>query len=224
MQQLGLLHAGVWPSFSVQGKLATESSFSRLHSLIESEHQESTQDTYELHDDDPVAVDAMLCYIYAVEYPGGDLFFKSKSALWERHLNVAIVADKYGLPQLERRALERCLDRIIGDNWSGDVDLLYVIERSMDYPDRTGKLTETIVELVDKPFMKLFKDARFRDWVDDHAAKTKVLVAKHFAELMKLKIFRAKLEADGALAVKHLDRVLEESQAKIRRLEKQRPW
>lgn len=71
--------------------------------------KESTQDVYELQEDDPLAVEEMLRFLYASEYPADTkLAARRDIPAWEKHLGVMIVADKYGISELEDAAFECC--------------------------------------------------------------------------------------------------------------------
>lgn len=166
-----------------------------------------------LHEDDPLAVEAMLTWIYTAKYPE-HLFVETDGVpLWKAHLNVMIVADKYDLPALEDLALVKWQNSL-GKSRLGVVPLvLQIVARSGDYADRSRRLTSHVAALCDPHFVTLNKHDSFVRWLDQHPGSSKRLVSKHFKELLSVNKFRDRLRDDGTLALEHIDRIMTETES-----------
>lgn len=129
---------------------------------------------------------------------------------WEEHLSTMIIADKYSLPKLETLAFQMCKEEVMRLAKS-DGNVLHLIRRSWDYPDRDGPFPNLIADLPQASgdgFPKLFEKCdEFRQWVEANPKVTNPLVARHFSYLVKKPIFGAKLSDDGDMALEHLDRL-----------------
>lgn len=176
--------------------------------------KESTQDVYELQEDDPLAVEETLRFLYTSEYPADTkLAARRDIPAWEKHLGVMIVADKYGISELEDAAFAFCKDHLKKLHEDERLDLRQVIDRSGGYPDMSGKFNGLIASMADTDgdtFMIFYGDTGFRQWLDHHSPKTDWLIEKHFNALLSLPTFREKLGRDGFTALCHLDRMKNE--------------
>ena len=148
--------------------------------------------------------------MYAYGYPSNLVQTQEDEEPWERHLNVMIVADKYGLPKLEKMAfvhLKSCLRA-----QAQGPALLQAIKRSREYSDHLRFLKELLVQLCQSRFVELFEDSDFRAWYDAlDTSSQDHLVLINFVQLVGVAEFRARLEADGGAALRHIDRLVESS-------------
>lgn len=187
--------------------------------------QENGEGILVLHEDEPTAVEDMLRWIYTSEYPsaGKDSVggCDSRSRTWEDHLNAMIVADKYGLPTLEKVAFDHCKAEVASQDKlakeagraTSDELIRSLIQRSWEYADnerRFNKLLASLPEISGARFTDLFEEAFFREWIDTNPDVAKPLIEKWFVSLMRKKSFRDKISQDPELSLQQLDRLLQE--------------
>lgn len=169
--------------------------------------QESNDGVLELQEDDPLAVEQMLRYVYTSQYTYEPMM--RDATTWETHFNVMIVADKYGLPNLEELAYKKCEEHITRLQMT-DKMLFRLVERSWEYGDRQSRFSKLIASLSavsGSRFPELFNNSQFRPWIDAHPVVISPLIGKHFATLMRYQSFRNKISNDPAMALEHLDRL-----------------
>lgn len=166
-----------------------------------------------LEDDNEEAIDDMLHWLYSFEYfPSFDL--KVMKNLdeddWERHLDGAIIAHKYGIASMEKYAIGVCTCAI--ETFAEDLDAVRLAKRALDYPDKGAILADYIPHFSHGRFPELFKDDRFRRLLARYPETRQQLIDENFTELIKTEEFRAHLKADGELALRYIDRLMESEQ------------
>lgn len=152
----------------------------------------------------------MLRFLYGFPYALDKTPADDTQQTWERHLNVAIVADKYDLPDLEKFAFDACTVDIRNRD-SQDVDVSHLIKRAADYHDRSGALSGVTLGVVNAQFVSLFPKTDVQAWLADRPEDREALMVSHFDELMKTETFREMLRTDGEMALRHLDRLHSEA-------------
>lgn len=155
----------------------------------------------ELHGDDATALDRMLRYIYTSVYP-----IPAGTPGWQQHLELAIVADKYGLLFLKDMALERLENTHLV---SGTAEALnFIVRVGSEFPGKTERIERLVEKHCDARFKECFQDSRFRDMLKSNGEFRDRLCLKHVGELIDLPEFEAMLEDERKLAVKLLKAVV----------------
>lgn len=140
--------------------------------------QESKQDTIELKDDNPDALDLVLRYIYTIQPCVVRSSELAQQAPWRFWLDVHTTADKCLIPQLSKQAYKRFFDvarsRSILDEI---IDIIETLTTELSHDDGLVKLLD---ELREAKMKRLLQSARYRE----------------------------KLESDKALLWEHVDQLL----------------
>lgn len=143
----------------------------------------------------------MLRYIYTLYYPTAPPPLISHLR-WEHHLNLAIVADKYDLQQLERGAVKVCVDHL----WRCDgdkLDVLNLIRRAEEYHDRDDTVAQYVHHHAEQQFVRLLPNSEFRAWLEERPEQRDEWIAYNFDELI---VLRNLLRSNAELALRQLDR------------------
>ena len=173
--------------------------------------QDGRKEIVRLDGDKEQVLDDMLRWLYSYEYfPNFDIeVIKNLDPNgWERHIDAAIIADKYGIPSMEKYAMEVCdvcLATFIG---GPDIDLSKLLKRVLEYPDRKGKLASMIADYCPESFPEVFRIEGFRVWLAKHPKIKKDLIDRNFSELIKIEEFREYLSADSDTALRDIDRLM----------------
>lgn len=161
-----------------------------------------------MHEDSTEAVQCMLRYIYTSVYALDESVSNDDLERWERHLHVAIIADRYDIPDLEKAAFKACTAMI--ENEDEDLfNLPLLIAQSANYHDRDGKLRQIVLDMTEVQFVCLFELSDVRDWLDENVERKEQdrLIVENFDEFICMQYFRRMLREDGEMALQHLDRV-----------------
>ena len=159
----------------------------------------------ELKDDDPKAVEALLRHLYDLEYmPTSTWAEKDKMPKPIEHVEVAIVADKYGAVDLHQRALI-VLARVLSD-FSETNDIIELLLRSFSCPDADGRLKNITEKLCNRNFVSLFEEPRFRQLLSNEFSDfNEKILATHSLSIMQDVVLRELLEdSQGKLVFKML--------------------
>lgn len=114
----------------------------------------------EFKGDDPDAIEAMLRYLYTLDYvPNASQDARGNQPTWNDHLNVVIIADKYGFVELKYEALTHLKDCVAQMKNADDIHSL-MIRHDWD-PDMDEELCKAIDKAVDDNFPALFDLAEF---------------------------------------------------------------
>lgn len=152
----------------------------------------------------------MLHYLYSLHYALTETDASDTQQTWERHLNVAIVADKYDVPGLEECAFGACA-RELHEEEDREFDVPHLINRAGDYHDRSGKLERLTLAKVNAQLVSLLPRADIQAWLADRPKVREALIIQHFDDLMENETFRGMLRKDGEMALQHLDRLHSEA-------------
>lgn len=136
-----------------------------------------------MEDVHPEPIECLLGYIYTLTYVLGNGVSYGHTALWERHLDVAVIADRYDVPELEQQALAACIVDI-APRKSKKVPVAHLIARASFYHDRKARLSEVILRVVDAQFVALFENQTVQDWLDEYPKEPERFVVEHFDELI----------------------------------------
>ena len=133
--------------------------------------------TIELKDDEPVAVEAMLRWIYGFTYWQIETILKRKGEI-AFHMNAFVTAQKYMLNSLRQSAYSYLQGEIISLEISLDI---LCSKNSQD-----GQEVFEVIKLL----------CKHREHSDEFATIIERLKTNHLAALFKVKVFRASLETD----------------------------
>lgn len=150
----------------------------------------------------------MLRYIYSSKYEGEASRIQEivgNGSKWRRPLELAIVADKYGITGLKETALKR-----VGD--SGLLrrarDIIRFTKRAREASIEQEVLDKIIYRDCEARFVTCFKYASFREWLQERPAIWDLLCEQNIQPLMKTAAFHSMLANDGELALKLLKVVI----------------
>lgn len=159
-----------------------------------------------LHGDDPDALETMLRYIYTSNYP------LIRPRLWKRHLDIAIVADKYGLDLLKneslgkldqvRRFVDHCGNRDIAST------LDFIVHVGNWLPGESERVGKLIEKHCTRDFESFFMEKRFRAMLECHTSVRDRLYVEHIDVLIEHSTFSALLREESGLAAKYLKAIV----------------
>lgn len=184
-----------------------------LVSWILTRFQEAKEGVLQLHDDDPDALESMLRYIYTSKYP------EVPSNEWEKHLGLAVIADKYCLQLLKESALEKLegvkpfYENVRSAPYK---PTLIRFEPSLEFVVRVGNAllngSDQFEKIVNKhcghDFQAFFKKQKFRKMLDRHTEVRDWLYVEHIQSLAALPEFKALIQSNDQLAAKYLQEVV----------------
>lgn len=166
--------------------------------------QESTSGVIELNDDDPVAVENMLYWLYTSERPI-ELTDRCSAADWLRAFELLFVTDKYALPYLTRDLFAMFQHAPAPSSMSSS-QALQLVSRIADYPsDREGQVKDMMFHLCSNDFRECYASAEFRNWLDAHPQVRDRLYEEDFGWLLRQDPFRSQLKSDPALSLEWLE-------------------
>lgn len=137
------------------------------------------------------------------------MYTGSYGAAWpsETHLAVAIAADKYSVHELEKKAAGVVALEIRNLNLlykPKETELLKIVEKSMEYPDLNGVISDSLVSALNPSFPRLYCSSVVQAWLDRNPKAARNLVPKHFHALLKTPDIVEKLRKDPSLSIRIL--------------------
>lgn len=151
----------------------------------------------QLHGDDEQAVEDMLRWVYSHEDFDTEFIKHSGAGFLSRMMEGAIIADKYGIPSMEKYNVEQCQTILLA---CGEVDAVEFAEQAVRYPDSHGLLAESLPEFFGGCFVNLFKNEHVRALLAKHADIRAQLIEENFDELATTDEFRDLVRKDHDLA------------------------
>ena len=110
-------------------------------------------------------MEALLCFLYSNEYlPDSAIEKCPGSNLWERHFDIAIVANQFSVDDLKTRAVKafnKCVSAITHVK-----DVMQVLDKHACYSEVVEELDQAIYKLIDVKFVLLFDVPAFRERQD----------------------------------------------------------
>lgn len=137
----------------------------------------------------------MLRYIYTAKYPSAPNSSEDdghdSGNPWARHLELAIVADKYGITALRESALQR-----LDGGWRLETasDVAEFARRARDLAIEQERLDAIVLQACSGCFVDCFELPGFRDWLDERPQMRDDLCANNIHALMKNQTFQDRLE------------------------------
>ena len=138
---------------------------------------------------------------------------ESYGTRWGRHLELAIVADKYGATRLKETALERLE---IGDSLESTSDIAKFVSRTQDLPVEQERLDQVVLHACADRFVDCFKHASFRAWLAERPELRDDLCSANTCDLLNLQAFHDLLKEDGEFAVRMLQLLSQRYTAHLR--------
>lgn len=151
----------------------------------------------------------MLRYIYTSVSSLDESIFDGYMERWERHVHVAIIADKYDILALEEAAFKACTATIDPEEDEETFNAPLLISQCSSSHDRHEKLRQIVLDIMQVHFFSVFERADVQDWLDENVEKKEqdCLIIEHFDELIETGYFRQMLRENGEMALQHLERV-----------------
>lgn len=162
-------------------------------------------------DDDEQAVEDMLRWLYSYSYFEDDYIkYGSHEDILGRMLGSAIIANKYGVSDMELEAV--CFCQQFMEFNSHKVDIMKVAKQATRYPDAKRHFASFIPMLCVGRFVELFAHEDVRAWLAKYPSVKATLIDDNFSELIKTEAFREYLQTDGETALRHIDRLMAREQ------------
>lgn len=169
--------------------------------------QEGEEGVLELHGDHPLALYDMLQYLYIADYwalPLSEDLGDGYGSRWVRHLELAIVADKYCIDGLKKTALRRLEEGISLDSPS---DIAKFAARALRSSIEEERLDAIILQDCRSRFIECFKHASFRGWLFERPVICADLCSRNILGLVRVQAFHDLIKGDGSLAMDILRRL-----------------